>query len=270
MTFDVDTRFWDFINVPEEQKSVLVNSFAISGHHIMEFPYDAQKSEPWLFWADDPEHSPTSVPTYNFANGYKWVTYEASTESFYVVTIGHLYILDEGIAYPTILHDIDIPDDTLQPKSVTYADGFIYITFASTDIVYAYDTNHQEWIKIVLPFTMREIGNFTWNRPAAFRNYLFIGEANLFVTNANVQTRHRIGQQLGSALFATNSSNDSLMTYDSRFITVDAVGTHYHPGNIVKNMSQATGASAGIFESEEYLREDYLRLLSCKFTEKEE
>lgn len=270
MTFDVDTRFWDFINVPEEQKSVLVNSFAISGHHIMEFPYDAQESEPWLFWADDPEHSPTTVPTYNFANGYKWVTYEASTESFYVVTIGHLYILDEGIAYPTILHDIEIPDDTLQPKSVTYADGFIYITFASTDIVYAYDTNHQEWIKIVLPFTMREIGNFTWNRPAAFRNYLFIGEANLFVTNANVQTRHRIGQQIGSTLFATNSSNKSLMTYDPRFITVDEVGTHYHPGNIVKIMSQATGASAGIFESEEYLREDYLRLLSCKFTEKED
>lgn len=267
MIFNIVEKYWTFYEAPQEQSDVAINSFAVGKNSMMEFKYDITTVEPYLFNRNyEPIENP---PEYNLAQGYKWVIYVENEEKFYVATLGHLYIFADDVGAPRLLQDITIPTTTYRPKTLTYAKGFVYVTFELWNEMYAYDTIHGDWIHSTLPFTVRATDNTTWNKPTAFRDFFFVGADKLYVTNANVQEKHRMGHELASIFLRTNSNYDGQITYNQSFITIDDIGVHYHTGNIVKMLARVPGTSDGIYMSEQYLGSDYLKLLGHKFTERE-
>ena len=239
-----------------------VNSFAMGDYTILECLYDEGGTTTVRVFNKE---TLTAVTGYNvtFPSGTRCVSF--SDGKFYIAQPGHLYIFeDNNTCKPTLVSDIPIPDDTLQPKTVDQTEGCIYITFSVSNVMYVYSTKEQTWTDITLPFTNPDYYKTGWHRPATFKGYIYLGDMELFVTNASMYNKYRIGERNSYVHAIINSESAPHMTYDNRFITVDEVGAHIHAGYLDKTLSPIASGSK-IKESQDYLATDYNRLINHSF-----
>lgn len=253
-----------FTHIPDDVNGdqLPVNSFAMGDYTVMECLYNENgTTEVRVF----DRETLTAVAGYNvrFPSGIRCVSY--SDGKFYVAQPGHLYILeDNDICKPTLVSDIPIPDDTLQPKTVDQTGGLIYITFSTSNVMYVYSTKEQSWTDITLPFVNPDYTTTGWHRPATFKGYIYLGDMELFVTNASMYNKYKVGERNSYVHAITNAEFSNNMTYDRRFITVDEDGTHIHAGYLDKALTPISEGSK-IKETQAYLSTDYNRMLSHSF-----
>lgn len=268
MLFDVDEHTWEYkplgatLEVPE------VCSFAVGKYSIMSFSDSLSATcrihnrETFAYVAN---HGIT------FAEEYHCCTYNDG--KFYIAEPGHVYVYeDNSNNIPTRVSDILIPDGsqlgTLYPKSITCSDNCIYLTFADSDVLYTYNITENRWLSLTLPEAESALGSQTdMHRPVCFDDYFFHASKNLFVTNASMYSRYRVGETNSYVHVRTNSENLPVGTlYNPKFITVDDVGLHIHPGYLYKQLTVTLNLNDRIFATEDYLETDYRKLIKHSFT----
>ena len=260
--FDTTTGTFTQVLDDVNDDKFYANSFAMGDYTVLKCLYDEGGTT--TVHVFDKE-TLTAVTGYNvtFPSGIRCVSF--SDGKFYIAQPGHLYVFeDNDTCKPTLVSDIPIPDDTLQPKTVDQTEGFIYITFSVSNVMYVYSTKEQTWTDITLPFTNPDYNTTGWHRPATFKGYIYLGDMELFVTNASMYNKYKIGERNSYVHAITNLEFSSHMRYDNRFITVDEVGAHIHTGYLDKTLSPIASGSK-IKESQDYLATDYNRLLGHSF-----
>ena len=268
MLFDVDEHTWEYKPLGVTLEAPEVYSFAVGKYSIMSFSDSLSTTcrihnrETFAYVAN---HGIT------LAEEYHCCTYNDG--KFYIAEPGHVYVYqDNSDNIPTRVSDILIPDGsqlgTLYPKSITCSDNCIYLTFADSDVLYTYNITENRWLSLTLPEAETALGSQTdMHRPVCFDDYFFHASKNLFVTNASMYSRYRVGETNSYVHVRTNSENLPVGTlYNPKFITVDDVGLHIHPGYLYKQFTTTLNLNDRIFATEDYLETDYRKLINHSFT----
>lgn len=244
-------------------------SFALGDHSILSFWNDDTCTGPRVYNRSTITRISSGF-SLTMPAGKKCACY--ADGNFYVAQKGHIYVINDREDHALVINkDISAPFSTIQPKTIDYSDGVLYITFVNQTTVYIYNLNTETFFSMSLPFGTGdvELTGLSWYRPATYKGFFFIEHLKLFVTNALQAYKYRIGQKGNQLVIPFNSENEDKMTYDSRFVTVDNMGTTAHTGYIDKSLTEIDTTNH-IFESEPYIRDDYRKFISLQIQSGEE
>lgn len=259
---DTETNNWtyhgDIVHIDDTPGT----SFAIGKYTIMKCIYDENgTTEVHVF--DRETLIGVSGYTVTFPNGKRCVCYNDGY--FYVAQPGYLYILqDQSNCKPSLSTSVNIPDNSLQPKTIDCTNGCIYITFENSDSIYVYSLTLQKWLVDELPFTVPTSNTTGWYRPAVFGGYFFIGNMDMYTANANLGGKYSAGERNSYVHIFPNESYANNMTYDDRFITPDKDGLSIHMGYIDKTLTPISQGS-DIYQTQDYTTNDYNRMMYHRF-----
>lgn len=151
---------------------------------------------------------------------------------FYVTQQGYLYILDEDDMTKRV--DIVTPYSSLQPSTISYGAGIVYITISGSPTVYMYDIKEDRFSTVALPFTMNNPTNTNGTRytPCTFKSYFIIPQMKLFITSMGEYNKYDLGYKYNNFMIICNNESDSKFEYDERFITVNDSYIEIHNGYI--------------------------------------
>ena len=245
------------------------NSFVIGDYTMLTFWNSDSNTEP-LVYNRSTITRVTSGYSLSMAAGKKCACY--GNGNYYVAQKGHIYVIKDRADFALVIdQDIIAPFSTIQPKTIHYSEGILYITFVNQSAIYAYNINTEAFHSLSLPFDTgnSDIGGQQWYRPAVYEGFFFIEHLKLFVTNALQAYKYRVGQKGDQLVIATNNSIEDKMTYDSRFVTVDNMGTTAHTGYIDKSLTEIDTTNH-IFESEPYIQDEYRKFISLQIQSGEE
>lgn len=243
--------------------------FAMGDYSLMSIWHDSTATGPRLYdRATLTRYPDSSDLDNNMEQGIKCMCY--GDGNFYITTKGHLYVVPDREDHALVIgQDILTPYSTLQPKTINYGNGILYITFADNKpVVYAYNITANQWFYIALPFNTKNFDNINWIRPACFNSFFFIGNLKLFVTNANSPIKYNVGEKRNVDMILLNNSYQGEIIHDERFVTIDDNGIKIHPGNIVKQLTLIDSTN-NIYSSESYTDNEYHKLINV-ITGKEE
>ena len=159
------------------------------------------------------------------------VCYDNTTGKFYVSQQGYVYILNNiGEIEKTIV----APFGTLNPSTINYADGLLYITMQNSNILFVYNISTDEFRSIGLRMTNfnQVYDGLNILRPTTFRHYFFMPYYQLFVMNYVSSAKYNMGYKYNQYTFLTNESFKKEYKYDKRFVTFNDSHISIHTGNI--------------------------------------
>lgn len=262
--FNVNTKEWEIVEDPIHPDDMPCTGFVVGDYSVFRFPNDADDIHGYLYNRETLEFIANSGITM-VAGKKKGIYYHGN---FYIIQKGYLYIYkDMPNNHPTLIAEVAIPNNTLNPKTVHCSKGCVYITFVNSDKLYGYDINVNKWYEITMPFkTYSSTANSDWIRPTSFGGYFFITEKMTFTTNIKMTEKYRVGENGGYIHIRTNDEYPSVMNYDERFITVDHDGLHIHPGYINKPLINVIDAENHIKSTGDYVEGEYRTFLGHKFT----
>lgn len=150
---------------------------------------------------------------------------------FYITQKNYLYILDEETN--VIEKRIITPYTSLEPATINYASGILYITINESSLLYMYDINNDRFHSTTLQFKINKWSSSSpWVRPTSFKGYFFIPNLRLFVINFVEYAKYNIGYKYDQFLFITNETYKNDYEYDERFVTFTDSHVRFHNGDI--------------------------------------
>lgn len=150
--------------------------------------------------------------------------------NFYITQRNHLYIMNEETFE---MQDIITPYTSLDPKSINYSNGLLYVTIENSNALFIYNIIENKWATTGLPFTING-----WNanglcRPTVLKGYFFAGNSKLYITTFSDYSKYAMGYKYNRMLFMTNSDEESEYEYDNRFVHFNDVGMIVDVGDII-------------------------------------
>ena len=176
---------------------------------------------------------------------------------FYIAQIGHIYVYEDSPdCAPVFIEDILTPFTSLTPKTISYAKGILYVMMASSQTLYIYHIQNQQWASMFMPFTNSGLGNTgsKYYRPTTFDTYFFVEHFKLLTVNFAKYAKYKIGEKSTTLLVRTNDNHRTEYTYDDRFITIDDIGVDFHKGYIDKQLTMVDDVNR-IYESESFVHD---------------
>ena len=266
MLFDTEERSFEFKPNSVNLDNPWVMSFAVGDYSIMTFVDGLTTTCNMYAKSDFSYISNTGII---LPEDLHVVTYDQGY--FYIGQMGHIYVYkDQSNHKPTFVKDIVVPEDveSKTPIHIVCTDGCLYIIYDGTDIVCAYNLASMRWTELTLPYEDMILVDDTIHRPVGFRGYFFVPEKQLFVTNANMYSKYRIGENNSYIHIRTNSEEiPGTAAYDYKFISVDEAGLHIHTGYLYKQLTTTIDLQNRIFSTSDYVEGEYKRMLSNSYTE---
>ena len=158
--------------------------------------------------------------------------------TFYVTQRNRLHFLDEETM--TITRSIPTPYTTIDPKTIEYSNGYLYITIQNSNVIYIYDIANDRFSSTGIPFKMDDWAADGWLRPCSFRGYFFIPQIKLYVTNFTSYAKYNMGYKYDQFIMITNKEHELEQgyEYDDRFVTFTEDNMWIHDGYITYDMTE--------------------------------
>jgi hypothetical protein len=158
--------------------------------------------------------------------------------TFYVTQRNRLHFLDEETM--TITKSIPTPYTTIDPKTIEYSNGYLYITIQNSNVIYIYDIANDRFSSTGIPFTMDDWSANGWLRPCSFRGYFFIPQIKLYVTNFTSYAKYNMGYKYDQFIMITNKAHELEQgyEYDDRFVTFTEDNMWIHDGYLAYEMTE--------------------------------
>ena len=170
------------------------NSFVIGDYTMLTFWNSDSNTEP-LVYNKSTITRITSGYSLSMAAGKKCACY--GNGNYYVAQKGHIYVIKDRADFALVIdQDITAPFSTIEPKTIHYSEGILYLTFINQAAIYAYNIQEEIFYTVSLPFSVGDwnTNGTTWYRPAVYEGFFFIEHLKLFVTNALQAYKYRVGQ----------------------------------------------------------------------------
>lgn len=158
--------------------------------------------------------------------------------TFYVTQRNRLHFLDEETM--TITRSIPTPYTTIDPKTIEYSNGYLYITIQNSNVIYIYDIANDRFSSTNIPFKMDNWSADGWLRPCSFRGYFFIPQIKLYVTNFTSYAKYNMGYKYDQFIMITNKEHELEQgyEYDDRFVTFTEDNMWIHDGYLTYDMTE--------------------------------
>ena len=158
--------------------------------------------------------------------------------TFYVTQRNRLHFLDEETM--TITKSIPTPYTTIDPKTIDYSNGYLYITIQNSNVIYIYDIANDRFSSTNIQFKMDNWTADGWLRPCSFRGYFFIPQIKLYVTNFTSYAKYNMGYKYDQFIMITNKAHELEQgyEYDDRFVTFTEDNMWIHDGYLTYDMTE--------------------------------
>lgn len=158
--------------------------------------------------------------------------------TFYVTQRNRLHFLDEETM--TITKSIPTPYTTIDPKTIEYSNGYLYITIQNSNVIYIYDIANDRFSSTGIPFKIDNWASDGWLRPCSFRGYFFIPQIKLYVTNFTSYAKYNMGYKYDQFIMITNKEHELEQgyEYDDRFVTFTEDNMWIHDGYLTYEMTE--------------------------------
>ena len=188
---------------------------------------------------------------------------------YYVTEPNYIYIVDEETL--TLDRRIATPYESLSPKTIDYANGFLYVSVIGASSVYIYDINRGEFSVAGTTFTPSTMASATGNfRPCTFSTYFFMANVKMFVCNFAARAKYNIGLKGDQFIIPTNINDLEIndYTYNPRYVSFDESSMFITPSSIIKPLTIID--IENMIKRVSISKSDYGKLSSVRFIEVEE
>ena len=183
---------------------------------------------------------------------------------FYITQRNRLHFVDEETL--TITRSIPTPYTTLDPKTIEYSNGYLYITIQNSTVIYIYDIANDRFSSTGIPFAMDNWSSDGWLRPCAFRGYFFIPQIKLYVTNYTSFAKYNMGYKYDQFIMITNRENELEQgyEYDPRFVTFTEDNMWIHAGDMIYEFTEID--TRNHIKYIDINKDDYNKFISATFS----